>query len=163
MKKNIKIMFSEATDTVIMMYTDKDYFLSKYKNLGAENIEILDASFEGSKFSINIKRGLPADVPVPSFAKKFFGGTMTLVQRDTWDAASKVGRLDIEFKGLPIDASCDMKLVDEGDGAALLMAWNINVKIPLIGGKLEKLLMEDMSKKVELDHLESAKLLNGYM
>tara|TARA_R110001592_G_scaffold1874_42_gene11651 strand:+ start:7096 stop:7587 length:492 start_codon:yes stop_codon:yes gene_type:complete len=163
MKKNIKIMFPATTDTVITMYTDKDYFLNKYKNLGAQNIALLDESFEEGKFSINIKRCLPADVPVPSFAKKFFSGTMTIVQRDTWDASSKTGRLDIEFKGVPVEASCDMKLVDEGDGSALLMGWNINVKVPLIGGKLEKVLMEDMSKKVELDHLESAKLLNAYM
>jgi hypothetical protein len=148
MKKNIKIMFPATTDIVIMMYTDKDYFLNKYKNLGAQNIEILDASFVGSEFSINIKRGLPADVPVPSFAKKFFSGTMTIVQRDTWDACKKTGRLDIEFKGLPIDASCDLKLVGEGDGSALLMGWNINVKVPFVGGKLEKVLMEDMSKKL---------------
>lgn len=163
MKKNIKIKFPESADVVIKMYTDKDYFLSKYKNLGADNIALLDESSEGNKFSINVKRCLPADVPLPSFAKKFFSGKMTIVQRDTWDASSKIGRLDIEFKGVPVDASCDMKLVDEEDGSALLMDWNMSVKVPLIGGKLEKVLMEDMTKKVELDHIESVKLLHSYM
>ncbi|MGJ8687780.1 MAG: DUF2505 domain-containing protein [Spongiibacteraceae bacterium] len=162
MREKLILEYPEPADVVIKMYTDRDYFLTKYANLGATDISLIEESNEDGVFSIKVERTVPADVPLPSFAKKFFNGTMTIVQTDTWNTATKTGHLDIEFHGLSIHARSDMSLTNKGAGSILTMDWDIGVKIPLLGGKLEKVLMADTKKKVGLDIAEGCRLLASY-
>ncbi len=157
-----KSVFPKKSDVVIKMFTDKEYFLTKYKNLGAKNIQLLECKNEGGKFSIKVSREVPADVPLPSFAQKFISASMTVTQQDTWDPKTKKGRLDINIKGMPATITCDMELKDEGAGSANYLTWSIKSGIPLIGGKLEQLLMDDIKKKTGPDTAEGAKLLANY-
>lgn len=162
MQHKEKSAFPRKSDVVIKMFTDKEYFLAKYKNLGAKNIQLIEHKKDGDKFSIKVSREVPADVPLPSFAQKFISASMTVVQQDSWDAKTKKGRLDINIKGFPGTITCDMELKDEGSGSANHMNWNVKVGIPFIGGKLEQVLMDDIKKKTAPDTAAGVKLLANY-
>lgn len=94
---------------------------------------------------MQFERKVPAEVKVPSFARKFVPELMTVTQRDSWNASAKTGRLDIELKGVPGDIVCHMHLEDTDSGCDLVMDWEISSNVPLVGGKLEKVLWEDRS------------------
>lgn len=162
MQAKQKAVFPKKSDVVIRMFTDKEYFLAKYKNLGAENIQLLEHKQNGDEFTIKVSRDVPADVPLPAFAQKFFPSKMSVTQRDTWNAKTKRGKLDIQLKNVPATITCDMELKDEGSGCANYLNWNIKVSIPLIGGKLEQVLWDDMNKKEAADTAEGIKLLAKY-
>lgn len=162
MQQQAKATFPKDSDTVIRMFTDQDYFLKKYEMLGASDIQLLECETSGDEFTILVQRNVPADVPVPGFAKKFFSDTMTVVQRDTWNTSTKTGRLEIELKGMPVEVSCDMTLADDGEGSTLTLNWNIKSSVPLVGGKVEKLLWDDFQQKMQPDNDAGVELLANY-
>ena len=144
------------------MFTDKDYFQRKYELQGALNIKLLEHKQDGDAFTVEFLREVPAEVKLPSFAKKFVPEMMTVTQRDSWNAGSKTGRLDIDLKGIPGTVVCDMRLEDTANGCDLVMDWNITCNVPLVGGKLEKVLWEDLRGKMASDTDAGEQLLVDY-
>lgn len=162
MKEQHKAEFPRNADTVLRMFTDQEYFLKKYALCGATNIELLNVSHQGDQFRIEVKRDVPADVPVPGFAKKFVADTMSVTQKDSWDTAARTGRLDIHIKGVPAKIVCLMELVDGGDTSTLVLNFEVTASVPLIGKKVERLLMDDIVQKFEADTAAGVELLANY-
>ena len=162
MKAQHRSPYSKGSDSVIKMFTDKNYFQRKYELQGAQNIELLDHEQQGDDFSVQFLRQVPAEVKVPGFAKKFVPELMTVTQRDSWNAATKTGRLDIDLKGIPGKVISEMRLEDTDSGCDLVMDWTITCSVPLVGGKLEKVLWEDLRGKMGSDTEAGEKLLVDY-
>jgi len=157
-----KHAFSKNAETVMRMYSDKEFFLRKYKESGYWDIQVLAHEKTGDKFRIKCQYTMKSDAPVPGFAKKFLPETSTVVQEDIWDCKTKKGRLNVEMKGLPAKIGCDMTLADAGSGSANSFKWDISVKIPLIGGKIEDVVATDIRAKSKKDHAVTAKILESY-
>jgi Protein of unknown function (DUF2505) len=153
-KLSLEHRFSKGVDKVWAMYNDKDFFVKKYRENGFTNIEVLDYKKNDQGFSITVRYDAQSDAPLPEFAKKFMASTITVTQTDSWEFASKTGKIITEVKGMPMKVSADMKLEAAGKGAVNKMVWTLSAGIPLIGGKLEGLLAEDQAA--------SAKLLEAY-
>lgn len=162
MKAQHRSPYTKGSDSVIKMFTDKDYFQRKYELQGAQNIELLEHKAQGDDFTVQFLRQVPAEVKVPGFAKKFVPDLMTVTQRDTWNAATKTGRLDIDLKGIPGSVVSDMRLEDTASGCDLVMDWTITCSVPLVGGKLEKVLWEDLRSKMASDTEAGEQLLVDY-
>jgi hypothetical protein len=154
--------FDRPAATVLKMFSDKTYFEKKYAALGYKNIEVLEHKLDAKKFRIKVRYTAPNSAPVPDFAKKFLGATNTVTQTDAWDLEKKTGRLEAEIKGVPVKVAADMKLADEGGGAANSLKWNLDCGIPFVGGKLEQLVAADIQSKAQGDLATSRELLKGY-
>jgi hypothetical protein len=144
------------------MYSDRAFFERKYKDAGYWDIKVLEHEKKGDRFRIKCQYTMKSSAPVPSFARKFLPETATVVQEDAWDCKAKKGRLSIEMKGLPAKITCDMTLADAGSGSANSFRWDVSVKIPLIGGKVEELIATDIRSKSKHDNAVSAKILEDY-
>ncbi len=149
--------------SVLKMYSDRKYFDKKYATLaGVKDFEILECETAGNKFRIKHRSQQKSDTSaLPDFARKFLAEYNTVIQQDTWDLASGVGRLEIEIKGVPIRISADMK-VSGTPKATNAFNWNLSCGIPLLGGKLEKFIAEDIKTKSAEDAVLSNKLLADY-
>ena len=99
---------------------------------------------------------------MPGFAKKFIADSVTLVETDTWDLAAKTGRIELDIKGAPVDASGTMRLTDSGDGAVNTIDWTVKCGVPLVGKKIEKLIADDLSAKGADDERVSNEILADY-
>jgi hypothetical protein len=157
-----KHSYSKNSDTVMKMYSDRAFFERKYKDSGYWDIKVLEHEKNGDRFRIKCQYTMKSSAPVPGFAKKFLPETATVVQEDSWDCKTKKGRLNIEMKGLPAKITCDMTLKDEGGGAANHFKWDVSVKIPLVGGKIEDLIAQDIRAKSKGDLEVSRKILESY-
>lgn len=154
--------YGRDSDTVIKMFGDKDYFVRKYELLKARSFEVVNHELNGDRFSITMKVTLPMSAPVPGFAKKFIADSVTLVETDTWDLAAKTGRIELDIKGAPVDASGTMRLTDSGDGAVNTIDWTVKCGVPLVGKKIEKLIADDISAKGADDERVSNEILADY-
>jgi hypothetical protein len=105
---------------------------------------------------------MKSEAGLPDFAKKFIGDSSVITQTDAWDLVKKTGRIEAEIKGAPVKVSAEMSLRDEGQGSANLLKWTVSCGIPLLGGKLEKIISEDIQAKSRNDLAVSRKLLAGY-
>ena len=154
--------FDRSSDDVLNMFTNKDYFVRKYEGLGYTGVEVLDHQSDDRGFSIKVRYEAPSDAPVPGFAKKFLGQTSVVVQTDSWDREAKTGRLQAEIQGLPAKVHAEMSLRDNGDGCVNELDWTISCGIPLVGGKIERLVAEDIQSKGVRDLSLSQSLLAEY-
>ncbi len=161
MKFDDKHSFNKPAATVIKMFSDRAYFERKYKDLKVEELEVLECDKSGSKFRIKCRYKI-ANNAIPDFAKKFMGDKSTVTQQDSWDTASMTGKLEIEIKGAPVKVSADMALKDEGAGSANNLKWNVSCGIPLIGGKLESVVADDIKSRAKGDIAASRKILADY-
>lgn len=163
MKFDDEHKFTKPPATLLKMFTDRAYFERKYTALaGIKDFEVLECEASGTHFHITHRSAQKADIPLPDFARKFVSDSMIVTQTDTWDTATGIGRLDVAVKGMPMKISCEMKVEASGKGSVNRFKWNVSSGIPLIGGKLERLLVDDIKTKSVTDHAESARLLKDY-
>ncbi len=163
MKFDDQHKFAKPPATLLKMFTDRTYFERKYPALpGVRNFEVLECETRGSQFRIRHRSAQKADIPLPDFARKFVSDSMVVTQTDSWDTATGIGRLEVEVKGMPMKISAEMKVEASGKGSTNSFKWNVSSGIPLIGGKLERLLMEDIKTKSATDQAETAKILKDY-
>lgn len=163
MKYQEQNIHAANADVVLRMYSDQDYFLTKYRNVGATEVKVLACTQGDGRFSITTSRQVAVEAPVPAFASKLVPSHITVIQTDSWDLAAKTGTLDIEFKGVPVNIHCDMKLTDQGSQCIQDLDFTLKVSVPLIGGKLEQLLADDLRRKFVADAAEARRALAAYL
>lgn len=78
---------------------------------------------------------------VPSFAKRFVGDTIHIRQHEEWHSATDAS-LDVSVPGRPAHLKGTITLRPDGNGTLETVSGDIKVHIPLLGGKLEKLITE---------------------
>ncbi len=148
-----------AAATVLQVFADQDYFLNKYRQAGARNIQLLEYRQIDGKSTITISRDVPVDVNIPAFARRFVPPQITIIQSDHWDHATRTGRIDIQFKGMPAEVCCAMNLQEEDGQTRLLLDFEVKIHVPLVGDKLALVLAEDLKKKFQADSAQAQKVM----
>jgi hypothetical protein len=156
MKFSYTQTFPKDSAAVLRMFCDPAYHEKLQKALGAWDYRQLEHSDDGKRYLVN------SDAPLPGFAKKILGESSSVTQEETWDRASKTGEVTISVKGLPATTRCHTALKDSGGGCSKTFNWEVAVKIPLIGGKVEQLIVDDIKRKNPVDEAASQKLLKNY-
>lgn len=151
--------FDRPPETVLDLFTQRDYFVRKYERQGAEEIEVRACEDDGDRFSITVYRCLPPHGPLPGFVKKMVGHQFAIVQTDTWQRSSGDGTIDIEVHAAPVSIHVDMELVASGSGSRLALTFDVDVRVPLVRRRLEKFLAEDIRARVRHDLEETDRLL----
>ena len=154
--------FPRPRQAVLKMFSDVRYFKRKFEMTGARAFEVLEEERVGDHFRIRYRFHVAAQAPLPDFVKKFVRDSMQVMQEDSWDLTKATGRLDIEIRGVPVSVSCDMKLEDTAGGCVNLLNFSLKCSVPLLGGKIEKVLAQDVSVKSKADRDASLAILEDY-
>ncbi|MDF1667121.1 MAG: DUF2505 domain-containing protein [Planctomycetota bacterium] len=133
-----------AIDLVLARFLDSDYLLRKYQTIGAQNPVVLESSGDDKRWKIVLQREVEADVP--TFAKKFFRPTNTVLETDEWvltDPSTKQCHYVAHIAKAPVSITGTITLISLNDGGCRHeIACHIAVKIPLIGKKIAALVGE---------------------
>src|SRR5688572_13485458 len=133
MKQKLEARYPASSDVVIKMMTDKKFYTDRLELQGIKEYEVVDHKSDGKTFSITIKRKVTA---------------INVTSVETWNVAKKTGRITVELQGMPMDVSCTTALADGGSGCVLTYNWDINSKVPLVGGKIEKSFATENEKAI---------------
>jgi hypothetical protein len=106
-------------------------------NTISHEVEILA---EGEGMRVRIDQRQPAD-GIPGFAQKIVGHEIHVVQREEWSDAT-TARLDVEIPGKPGHMRGTITLAQDGEGTVETVEADVKVAIPMLGGKLEKLIAD---------------------
>ena len=87
---------------------------------------------------------------IPSFAKKFVGDTIHILQEEEWTSATDA-RLDVSIPGKPGHLKGTITLRPDGDGTVETVAGELKVAIPLVGGKIEVLVAEMLEHALQAE------------
>ncbi len=97
---------------------------------------------------------------IPGFAKKFVGDEIHITQAEDWTSPEK-GNLHIAIPGKPGEISGTAMLTEDPDGTTETVNLTIKVNIPLVGGKIEGLVADLLTKALRAEHKVGVRWLAG--
>lgn len=117
----------------------------------------IDGAGAGSSARIEIVHGTER---VPSFARKFVGDEIAIVQEETWTSDSHADVL-VTIPGKPGDMRGTFDLAQAGDDVVQEVRLTVKVNLPLVGGKLEDLIVGLLSKAYRAENTVGRTWLAG--
>lgn len=145
--------YSKDVDTVFALFHDPDFMQEKYLGIGARNVDVLECSGSAGRYSVKVRREVPADVP--SLLKKFLNPWNTLTQSEQWQGAAGGPyrcQIAIEIAGVPVSIAGEMELRSQDSGCVNDVRLEVKCAIPLIGGKLADFVGSDAEKAVQAEY-----------
>lgn len=163
MKFEERHTFDQPAATVMKMYADRAFFDRKYQALAAIECELLDHQHSEERALVKYRLVMKSDAPLPAAARKILGESVKMTQQDAWDLAKRTGRLDIEITGAPVEAFADMRVIEENGKGVNVQSWTVTCGIPLVGGKIEAAIAEDIRIKSKRDLAASREIILDYL
>ena len=114
---------------------------------------------DGAGFRARIEQVRPAQ-SIPSFARKFVGDEIEIVQTELWGSADH-GDITMEIPGKPGDISGTTRLRESGGTTTETVDLTVKVGIPLVGGKLEGLVGDLLLKALKAENVVGRAWLAG--
>lgn len=105
---------------------------------------------QGSATRVRIDQVQAAE-GIPSFAAKFVGDEIHIVQTETWTAADR-GDIEVTIPGKPGHMTGTATLVESGGTTTETVDLTIKVGIPLVGGKIEGLIGDLLVKALQAEN-----------
>jgi uncharacterized protein DUF2505 len=87
---------------------------------------------------------------IPSFARKFVGSELNIVQREVW-MSTAYAELHVEIPGRPGQMVGSITLAEDAGRTTETVDVEINVHVPLVGGKIEKLISDFLRKALGVE------------
>ncbi|MUL44590.1 DUF2505 domain-containing protein [Mycobacterium sp. CBMA293] len=135
-------------------FCTKDYWLDRLAEARAD-VSSLDSFADDGQGGTDITTiqtmfaaGLPA------IAAQFHRGDLTLVREEHWGPLTDgqaVAAVRSRVPGVPGSITGSGVLTSTADGARLKFSATVEVRIPLLGGKLEEMLGQQMRYLIELE------------
>ena len=103
----------------------------------------------GDGTQVRIEQVQPA-VGIPSFARKFVGDEIQIVQTESWGSADRAD-VTVTIPGKPGDMTGHAVLAESGGRTTETVDLTVKVGIPLVGGKLEGLIADLLLKALKTE------------
>ena len=138
MKLRHELTYDATPDAVRAMLTDPAYWDKVAEATGAISSKAT-VTDEGGSTRVVVDQE-QAVQGVPSFAKKFVGESTRAINTMLWQGLSAA--YDVDTPGKPTSMSGTATISARGAGSTLTYDLDVKASVPLIGGKLEKLVVE---------------------
>lgn len=156
--------FSESFDvTPAVAYaamTDHDLWTKRIDDTkGRVDLDFTDLPNGG--FEVTMTEGVGAQV-LPGIVKKVVRGELKIVRTDTWgplEGDHAKGTLKGGSTGLPSKVEAAFTLAPSGSGSTLTLKGKAEVKIPLVGGKIESMITDMIGKLVRAESKQAREWL----
>jgi hypothetical protein len=151
MDLNATHTFDAPLADVWAMFCNVDAHVAKFDAMGHRNIEVLEHSADDDHVRVVITRLI--DVELPGFARKVLKPTNTVVSTDEWQADGKGGyrgEFRLEAQGQPVLINGTTHISADGDDRTRYETTvSVQVKVPLIGGRIADWAKGDVKKQTD--------------
>ena len=97
---------------------------------------------------------------IPAFAQKVVGDQIHIVQKEAWSTTTDA-QLEVGIPGKPGHMLGSIALRPDGAGTVQTVTGEIKVNIPLVGGKLEKLIADMLRRALDTENRVGHRWLAG--
>jgi hypothetical protein len=136
-------------DEVYATMVDPEYLRARLERIGGPGAGLLEhsADVQGARYLLRL--GLDAK-DLPSVVRSVLPGDLTIERNERWtrqDSGRYLGEVDVTIMGAPATAAGGMRLRDLPDGGSELnVRADVRVSVPLIGGKIEGVVGEQVQR-----------------
>jgi hypothetical protein len=128
-----------------------------YQQVESSSVSIEE--YDDGSMTVDVQRTYGTAL-VPSFARKFVGATIDLVQREEWSTPTKA-RFDVTIPGKPGEMTGTSVLAAVGGDAGQTIRMDVRVGVPLVGGKLEDMVAGLLQDAFRAENKVGVKWLAG--
>jgi Protein of unknown function (DUF2505) len=135
--------YTRDPDTVARLLQDPEFIRYRAADGGERNVEV---TVRASPDGVRVVVARDKEVDLPAFAKHLFTPANRVVDDITWhhDGQHWVGEYTIEVVGIPGEVKGKSKLLPTPAGTQYVSSFEVTARIPLIGGKLEKFVADQV-------------------
>ncbi len=115
------------------------------------------AAFGGGKLVVREEQKVQG---VPSFAKKFVGESTNAIHTEVWTDGTSA-TFEVETPGKPTHITGTVSLTESGGRTVHVYDLDVKASVPLVGGKLEKLVAQLTAEGFDKEHAVGVAWLAG--
>ncbi len=158
MKFHHELTYAASPDEVFAMLSDPAF---REKVCAAQEVISADITLtpSGGGFTL-VSDQVQNTAGLPAIAKKIAGDTTKAVIKEDWKDASG-GSLEIIAPGKPTSATGTIRLTPSGSGTTEVVELEVKVKVPLIGGKLETVMADNIRSGMDVEQTVGVAWLAG--
>ncbi|QFZ23617.1 DUF2505 domain-containing protein [Saccharothrix syringae] len=127
---------------------DEGHLRDRLAVLGGKDAELVTFTTTGQSTTYQLRQGVEAE-HLPSFARGLLGGDLVITRTETWTEAGLTGTIEGVLSGVPGRIEGTVTLADTAGGSELHLLGQVKVGIPLVGGKVEALVGEQVAKLLD--------------
>ncbi|EMD24421.1 DUF2505 domain-containing protein [Amycolatopsis azurea] len=123
---------------------------ARLEQIGGDDAELLEYVPDGDGVRYKLRQGISSD-KLPSAVRTLHRGDLIVEREQTWKAtgAGYTGTATASVSGVPGEITAKTSLTDEGERTTLVNSGTVKVRIPFVGGKLETVIAEQVTKLLE--------------
>ncbi len=148
-KVNLELAYDASPDEVYAMLTDPAFREEACRRMRVLRVSAT-AEDGGDTTVVTIDQVQPAK-GLPSFATKLVGDEIRIVQEETW-TEGRHADVHVTIPGKPGEMVGTAVLEETASGTVEKVDLEIRVRIPLVAGKIEKLVADMLRKALEAEN-----------
>lgn len=148
----------EADPTAVLAMVTDPAFWDKVAVATEAISSVATAEADGGATRVVVDTEQPVK-GVPAFARKFAGDSTRAITTQVWSGSS--ASYSVDTPGKPTSINGTATVAAQGAGAVLTYDLEVKASVPLIGGKLEKLVVELTTEGFEKEQAVGAAWLAG--
>lgn len=156
MKAGFSQDYPATLDRLWQVFGQPDYPHRKYQAQGITAYQVRKFDAAPDHISLELERTLSVPLDrIPAFARRFMHPEQTLCYLSNWRRRSQDQAdfdLEIQAPGLPLHITGKGELRAADAGSRLAIEFDVRVSLPLIGGKIEKMVASFIENSFQDDH-----------
>lgn len=141
--------YPAAPERIREVLTDREYLQAKLQAVGGPRAELVSWQQDARGITIVLHQAVPEDA-MPSFLFSVLPGDLTIRRTETWRGSH--GTVHAVVDGAPGTITGAMLLETDPAGCVLGAQLTAEVPLPLIGGKVEKLITDSVGSLMETEY-----------
>lgn len=135
----MSVEYEGTVEQVRQAFGDQQYWQARLDEVGVGESLLDSLSTSNGTVTVATTLVLPREF-LPAVAAQFHSGDMRIQRRETWQPVvdgTAAGTVECAIVGAPATLRGTSSLSGNGSGARMDLRASVEVKIPLVGGKLE--------------------------
>lgn len=160
MKFDVKQQFDADAAAVIGCYSSAEMYEQLPEFGKISRPDLLDRTASGDTVKIRLRYKFTADLPTAALAI-IDPDRLTWVEETTYDLAGLTSRVKLlpDHYASKLEASASARFVDRGDGSIRDVAGDLRVRVLLVGGQVERAIVDGLKEHLAEEAQLVAKLL----
>jgi hypothetical protein len=154
MELKMSASYDATPEEVFAIVTDTAFREQACEKTKALSYDVT-VSASGTDTVVRVSRKMES-TDIPDMARKFVGDTLTVVQTETWHAASADGSRTADVSGeianTPVTLKGTARIAQDGAQTVQAIDLDVKVAVPLIGKKLEPFVVDAIRSGLQKEH-----------
>lgn len=129
---------------------DEQYLRDKLAAVGGPGAELVSHGVTDGRTTV-VQRQAVAAENLPSLVRTFVPGDLHIERTETWTGAT-AGAIDVSVAGAPGSVGGTISVDPDGAGSVVVVRMEATMPVPLVGGKIEKAITENIARLGDVEH-----------